>query len=150
MTDSNVDMIIIEKSKRSLKLIKNGNVIKTYPINLGFEPIGHKFVEGDGKTPEGLYYLNYKVLNSEFYISYKISYPNKWDIKNAKSLNQSPGGYIMIHGEPKKNNGIKDWTNGCIALSNDNIKDFDKLVQIKTPVLIICLLYTSPSPRDRG
>ena len=63
-----IDMVLIEKSIRSLKLIKNGKVIKEYPINLGFDPIGHKFVEGDGRTPEGLYYLSYKVINSDFYI----------------------------------------------------------------------------------
>ena len=132
-----IDMVLIEKSIRSHKLIKNGKVIKEYPINLGFDPIGHKFVEGDGRTPEGLYYLSYKVINSDFYISFKISYPNKWDQRNAKALNQSPGGYIMIHGEPQKKTYMKDWTNGCIALSNKHMQDFDKIVSIKTPVLIL-------------
>mgnify|MGYP003951721613 CR=1 FL=1 len=132
------DMILIEKSQRSLKLIKNGNIIKTYPINLGFDPIGHKFYEGDGKTPEGLYYISQKVINSAFYISFKISYPNKWDKINAKEINKNPGGYIMIHGHPKNSKKFtKDWTNGCIALSNKNINELSKRINIKTPVLIL-------------
>ena len=68
---------------------------------------------------------------------YSPSYPNKWDQRNAKALNQSPGGYIMIHGEPQKKTYMKDWTNGCIALSNKHMQDFDKIVSIKTPVLIL-------------
>lgn len=131
-----IDMIIVEKSERTLKLIKNGNTIKKYKIDLGFDPIGHKFSEGDGRTPEGLYYLSYKVVNSDFYISYKISYPNKWDIKNAKNINKNPGGYIMVHGHSNKKKKIKDWTNGCIALSNKDMTELEKLVAINTPIFI--------------
>ena len=120
-----IDMILVEKSDRVLKLIKNGHTVKQYNINLGFDPIGHKFSEGDGKTPEGLYYISYKLENSDFFISYKISYPNKWDYHNAKNINKSPGGYIMIHGEPINHINIKDWTNGCIALSNKDMKELE-------------------------
>lgn len=136
LSDDKIDMILVEKSERTLKLIKNGKTIKNYKIDLGFDPIGHKFSEGDGRTPEGLYYLSYKVVNSDFYISYKISYPNKWDIKNAKNINKNPGGYIMVHGYPREKKEIKDWTNGCIALSNKDMAELEKLVKIKTPILI--------------
>ena len=132
------DMILIEKSLRSLKLLKDGNILKTYPIDLGFDPIGHKYYEGDGKTPEGLYYISKIIVNSDFYISFKISYPNKWDKINAKEINKNPGGYIMIHGYPKNSKKFtKDWTNGCIALSNKNIEELSKNINIKIPVLIL-------------
>ena len=136
LSEDKIDMILVEKSERTLKLIKNGKIIKNYIIDLGFDPIGHKYYEGDGRTPEGLYYISYKVTNSDFYISYKISYPNKWDLNNAKNINKNPGGYIMIHGHPKKKKIYKDWTNGCIALSNKNMTELEKLITIKIPVLI--------------
>ena len=136
ISDDKIDMILVEKSKRTLKLIKNGKTIKNYKIDLGFDPIGHKFSEGDGRTPEGLYHLSYRVKSSDFFISYRISYPNKWDIKNAKNINKNPGGYIMVHGHPITKKTIKDWTNGCIALSNKDMAELDTLVKVKTPILI--------------
>tara|TARA_B100000686_G_scaffold101382_1_gene108581 strand:- start:27940 stop:28416 length:477 start_codon:yes stop_codon:yes gene_type:complete len=136
LPNDKIDMILVEKYERTLKLIKNGKTIKNYKIDLGFDPIGHKFSEGDGRTPEGLYYLSSKVTNSNFYISYKISYPNKWDIKNAKNINKNPGGYIMVHGHPKEKKEIKDWTDGCIALSNQDMAELDKLIKINTPIFI--------------
>ena len=80
-------MIIIEKSKRILKLMENGNVVKEYFIDLGFDPIGHKYFKGDGKTPEGLYFVQKKSSKSDFYLSLQVSYPNEWDKRNAKYFN---------------------------------------------------------------
>ena len=132
------DMIIVQKSERMLKVLKEGKVIKTYSIALGFEPIGHKQKQGDGKTPEGLYYINKKLFNSDFHIALQISYPNKWDIRKAQIRNTSPGGSIMIHGQPNKKNSTQDldWTNGCIAVTNTEIEEISKLVRIQTPIYI--------------
>ncbi|MBH87801.1 MAG: hypothetical protein CMJ12_01425 [Pelagibacterales bacterium] len=135
-----IDMIIVEKSKRELKLIKNGIAIKEFIIDLGFDPVGHKYFKGDGRTPEGLYYISRKSTNSDFYLSLQISYPNKWDIKNARSFNKNAGNYIMIHGQPniiKNKKIIKDWTNGCIALTNEDVKEIYNYVSINTPIYIM-------------
>ena len=111
--------------------------LKTYNIALGFEPIGHKHKRGDGKTPEGLYYINKKLHNSDFHIALQISYPNKWDKRKAKINSNNPGGLIMIHGQSKNLElNTEDWTNGCIAVTNEEIEEINKLVELKTPVYI--------------
>ncbi len=136
---NSTDMIIIDKHERSLKLMKNGNIVKEYIIDLGFDPIGHKYFKGDGKTPEGLYFVSKKSTNSDFYVSIQISYPNKWDKRNAKSFNKDAGNYIMIHGEPnlkKQTKNSKDWTNGCIALKNKDMQEVFENVSINTPIYI--------------
>jgi murein L,D-transpeptidase YafK len=136
---NSIDMIIIDKSQRILKLMKNGIIMKEYIIDLGFDPIGHKYFKGDGKTPEGLYFVSNKSTNSDFYISLQVSYPNKWDKRNARLFSKDAGNYIMIHGEPNlKNNtrNLKDWTNGCIALKNKDVKEVYELVSINTPIYI--------------
>jgi len=138
-SENSIDMIIVEKSKRELQLIKNGISIKKYTIDLGFDPIGHKYFKGDGKTPEGLYYISKKSTHSDFYISLQISYPNKWDKRNAQSFNKDAGNYIMIHGQPNLNKNkkiIKDWMNGCIALRNEDVKEIFNYVSIYTPIYI--------------
>jgi murein L,D-transpeptidase YafK len=135
--DLTIDMIFIKKSDRMIHLLKNGNIIKTYNIALGFEPIGHKHKRGDGKTPEGLYYINKKLHNSDFHIALQISYPNKWDKRKAKINSNNPGGLIMIHGQSKNLElNTEDWTNGCIAVTNEEIEEINKLVELKTPVYI--------------
>jgi len=139
-SENSIDMIIVEKSKRELKLIKNGITIKEYIIDLGFDPVGHKYFKGDGKTPEGLYYISKKSTNSDFYVSLQISYPNKWDIRNARSFNKNAGDYIMIHGQPnisKNKKIIKDWTNGCIALTNEDVIEIYHYVSVNTPIYIM-------------
>ena len=138
VANGSVDMIIVEKSMRILKLMEHGSVIKKYSIDLGFDPIGHKHFRGDGKTPEGLYYVSKKSTNSDFHLSLQISYPNKWDKRNARVFNKDAGNYIMIHGQPNIKNTAhkKDWTNGCIALSNKDINDLNKYVLINTPIYI--------------
>ena len=133
-----IDIIIVDKSLRNLQIIKNGTIIKKFTIDLGFDPIGHKHFKGDGKTPEGLYYISKKSTKSDFHLSLQISYPNKWDQRNARNFNRNAGDYIMIHGEPNKKSraGKKDWTNGCIALSNKDIEKLYKLVLYETPIYI--------------
>ena len=136
--NDSIDMIIVDKSLRILQVIQNGSIVKTFSIDLGFDPIGHKHFKGDGKTPEGLYYISNKSTNSDFYLSLQISYPNKWDKRNAGNFNRNAGNYIMIHGDPNnKSAPVKnDWTNGCIALSNKDITELYGYVSLKTPIYI--------------
>ena len=136
--NDSIDMIIVDKSLRILQVIQNGSIVKTFSIDLGFDPIGHKHFKGDGKTPEGLYYISNKSTNSDFYLSLQISYPNKWDKRNAGNFNRNAGNYIMIHGDPNnKSAPVKnDWTNGCIALSNKDINELYNYVSLKTPIYI--------------
>jgi murein L,D-transpeptidase YafK len=136
--NDSIDMIIVDKSLRILQVIQNGLIVKNFSIDLGFDPIGHKHFKGDGKTPEGLYYISNKSKNSDFYLSLQVSYPNKWDQRNAGSFNRNAGDYIMIHGEPnnKRVPKEKDWTNGCIALSNKDIAELYKYILLKTPIYI--------------
>lgn len=137
---SPADSILIEKSARKLYLLKDGKTIRTYNIALGFSPVGHKQMEGDGKTPEGHYKIIGRNPRSAYHLSLRISYPAPEDIKNAKKYGVSPGGDIMIHGLPNsmpflgKNHIKKDWTAGCIAVTNEEIREIWSLVPNGTPV----------------
>lgn len=137
-----IDFIIINKSQRELQMLYKNKVINKFKISLGFDPIGKKIKKGDGKTPEGLYYLENKVANSAFHLALKISYPNNWDIRNALKQGFHPGGQIMIHGLPNKNfdksyhNILHDWTEGCIAINNQQIRYLWNKVSKGTPILI--------------
>jgi tetratricopeptide (TPR) repeat protein len=137
-----VDRILIEKSAHRLMLIAQGEVIKTYKIALGGNPIGPKERRGDNKTPEGTYVIDARNRDSRFYLSLHISYPNERDKKRAKELGVSPGGDIMIHGVK---NGLSsvgdahaevDWTKGCIAVTNKDIEEIAKLAPNGTIVEI--------------
>ena len=137
-----VDRILIEKSTRRLKLISQGEVLKSYKIALGGNPIGPKERQGDNKTPEGTYVLDARNRDSRFHLSLHISYPNERDKKRAKELGDSPGGDIMIHGIK---NGFSwagdahagvDWTKGCIAVTDQEIEEIDKLAPNGTIVEI--------------
>ena len=137
-----VDRILIEKSARRLMLISQGEVLKTYKIALGGNPIGPKERQGDNKTPEGTYVIDARNRDSRFHLSLHISYPNEKDKKRAKELGVSPGGDIMIHG---LKNGLSsvgdahtgvDWTKGCIAVTDQEIEEIDKLAPNGTIVEI--------------
>ena len=137
-----VDKILIEKQERRLLLISKGEVLKTYKIALGGNPIGPKERQGDNKTPEGIYFIDSKNNNSQYHLSLHISYPNESNKKRAQELGVSPGGDIMIHGIK---NGFSwvgdshtevDWTKGCIAVTDEEIEEIDKLVPIGTQVEI--------------
>ena len=137
-----VDLIIVNKGERELYLYKNGKELKKLTISLGFEPLGTKVKRGDGKTPEGLFFIEEKLSNSAFFLALKISYPNPWQIRRALELNYHPGGQIMIHGTPNVNydktyhNIDYDWTEGCIAISNKEMKDIWKKIKVGTPIII--------------
>jgi len=137
-----VDRILIEKSTRRLMLISQGEVLKSYKIALGGNPIGPKERQGDNKTPEGTYVIDGRNRDSRFHLSLRISYPNERDKKRAKELGVSPGGDIMIHGIK---NGLSwvgdahtgvDWTKGCIAVTDQEIEEIDKLAPNGTIVEI--------------
>jgi len=137
-----VDRILIEKSARRLMLISHGEVLKTYKIALGGNPIGPKERQGDNKTPEGTYVIDARNRDSRFHLSLHISYPNERDKYRAKELGVSPGGDIMIHGIK---NGFAwvgdthaevDWTKGCIAVTDEEIEEISKLAPNGTIVEI--------------
>tara|TARA_E500000178_G_C16646719_1_gene584474 strand:+ start:164 stop:649 length:486 start_codon:yes stop_codon:yes gene_type:complete len=139
---SETKYLIINKSNRELIAFLNTGKVKKFSVSLGFEPNGTKIKSGDGKTPEGLYYIEKKIQNSSFYLALQISYPNPWDIRRAITLNKHPGGQIMIHGVPNSgfdeeyHNKQNDWTEGCIAITNKEMDFLWKKVQVGTPVLI--------------
>jgi len=140
--NARITKILVLKNQRKLILFENDQEIKTYKISLGFQPIGHKQFEGDGKTPEGLYTINDKNSKSAYHLNLGISYPNEKDKAYANSKNKNPGGDIKIHG--LKNNMInigklhrfKDWTLGCIALTNSEIEELFNHVEKGTPIEI--------------
>ncbi len=137
-----IDRILIEKSARRLMLISQGEVLKTYKIALGGNPIGPKERQGDNKTPEGTYVIDARNRDSRFHLSLHISYPNERDKKRAKELGDSPGGDIMIHGIKNDSSWVGDahakvdWTKGCIAVTNEEIEEIAKLAPNGTIVEI--------------
>jgi murein L,D-transpeptidase YafK len=132
-----VTKIIVFKSARAMHLMHGKQVLKSYRIDLGFAPQGHKQVEGDGRTPEGLYYIDRRNPDSEYHLSLGISYPNERDIEIARKLGKSPGGDIFIHGRGfKADYLIRDWTWGCIAVTNKEIEEIYAMVRDGTPIAI--------------
>jgi len=145
-TDANpplhADRVIVIKKDRELKLLSHGNVIKTYKVALGGDPVGPKTRQGDHKTPEGGYLLDARNAHSQFYKSIHISYPNARDRAAARKQGVSPGGDIFVHGLP---NGyryvgaahrLKDWTDGCIAVTDEEIDEIWAAVPNGTPIEI--------------
>lgn len=136
------DYILIVKSTRSLTLLRQGKVLRTYKVALGSDPLGPKTREGDGKTPEGKYRISQKNEHSQFHLSLRISYPNEADRTRAQKLRVNPGGDIFIHGLPSPWAWIgaahrkKDWTAGCVAVTNAEIEEIWASVPVGTPVEI--------------
>lgn len=137
---SHADRIIIHKSARTMELRQAGHVIKTYKIALGGDPVGPKTRQGDHKTPEGLYVIDSRNAHSKFHRSLHISYPNATDRERARKLGFSPGGDIFIHGLPNGYGFVgaahraRDWTDGCIAVTDQEIGEVWQLVNNGTPV----------------
>jgi murein L,D-transpeptidase YafK len=127
--------IVVMKGDRKMFLLMDDRVLKEYDIHLGFAPEGHKQIEGDGKTPEGMYYIDRRNPNSRFHLSLGISYPNEEDKRVASELGKSPGGDIFIHGQKHPMRKDKDdWTWGCIAVSNKEVEDIYAMVKDGTPI----------------
>ena len=137
------DEIIVLKSKRKLQLYFKGVKVKQYSISLGGNPIGHKQFQGDQKTPEGSYFIDGKNPNSKYYKNLGISYPNAEDKAFASSKGKNPGGAIKIHGLPNnkpwlgKLHLIKDWTHGCIEVTNKQMDEIYSIVKIGTKITIL-------------
>ena len=136
--NNKVDLIVVWKSKRRMTLFYKKKPLKSYFIRLGFNPEGHKRKEGDGKTPEGNYWITHKNPNSAFHKSLGISYPNKQDKIYAKKNGFSPGKDIFIHGGPKNyfKHFFFDWTEGCIAVTDKEIEEIYYLINENTPIFI--------------
>lgn len=136
------DYVVIEKSGRTITLWSGGKILRTYPLlSLGSNPIGHKQQEWDGKTPEGLYYIDEKHTSDKFQKFLNISYPNKADIESAKARGVNPGGNVGIHGDKGGVQGFFDrmnpqWTQGCISVRNSAIEEIYALVPVGTLILI--------------
>ena len=134
--------VVVYKSERKLVLLSQGMEIRSYKVALGSEPVGPKTRLGDHRTPEGAYTLDSRNPNSHFYKAFHISYPSPKDIATANKLGVSPGGDIMLHGLPKdyawvgKAHTLHDWTDGCIAVTNEEMDELWKLVPVGTPIEI--------------
>lgn len=140
-----VDRVVVKKSERKLELISHGKVVRKYRVALGNAPEGHKYREGDGRTPVGNYVLNWRNPDSNFYKAIHISYPNPQDRLNSQRLGYKPGGSIMLHGMPKyiqsknvlREYANRDWTKGCIAVQNHEMDEIWHLVPDGTPIQIL-------------
>lgn len=135
------DRLVVKKSQRRLYLMRGERPLKSYRIALGFQPEGHKRHEGDGRTPEGIYRIDRRSDRSRYHRALHISYPNALDTWRARLQGQSPGGLIMIHGQPSARAGqappAGDWTEGCIAVSNQEIEEIWSLTAVGTPIEIL-------------
>ena len=143
IADVVIDKVFVDKSERSLQLLSGDDVIRTYHIALGDSPVGHKQQEGDQRTPVGTYTLDYKNENSIAHRSIHISYPNAADKARAQQLGVSPGGDIMIHGQMNgfghlaSINQKYDWTDGCIAVTDDEMDEIMAAITLGTPIEIV-------------
>ena len=137
------DRVLVEKGKRELHLLKNGVPFRTFRIALGPAPLGDKEQEGDQRTPEGVYLLDARNPESDYFLSIHISYPNASDRAKARANGVDPGGAIMIHGQPNAPTysaayyAREDWTNGCIAVSNSDMIDIWLMTPERVPIEIV-------------
>ena len=141
--DGMADHVIVNKSQERLYLMRGSDVLRTFDIALGLVPEGHKVMEGDFRTPEGDYLLTRRRLDSDFFMAIEVSYPNAEDLAHAAELDVKSGGNIMIHGQP--NDPKKparyyekfNWTDGCIAVSNEAMAEIWQLTRVNTRISIL-------------
>lgn len=137
--------VLVDKSDRLMHVYAGDRKIATYSIGLGTSPVGHKEREGDRRTPEGRYTLDFKKRDSSFFRAIHISYPNAGDRARARQAGVSPGGDIMVHGESNNEHQrelirllpSRDYTYGCIALSNQDMQRFWDQIEVPTPIEIV-------------
>ncbi len=136
------DMILVNKAERTLALMKDGRLIRSYVVALGRHPRGHKTQEGDGRTPEGRYVIDSRNASSGYFRALHISYPNAEDVRNARRQHVSPGGDIMVHGIKNglgwvgRLQRLVDWTDGCIAVTNAEMQDIWNATAVGVPIEI--------------
>lgn len=137
------DHVVVYKGERRMVLMRGDSILRTYKVALGLNPVGHKERAGDFRTPEGRYYLTRRNPRSDFFLSILVSYPNDVDMKKAKRNGWDSGGSIMIHGLPNqlkhtpKYYESRDWTDGCIAVSNSDMLEIWLLTGSNTPIEIL-------------
>ncbi|QYZ69166.1 L,D-transpeptidase family protein [Neotabrizicola shimadae] len=131
-----VTQVQVYKADRRMYLLHNGEVLESYDIELGGNPIGPKQFEGDMKTPEGTYHISHRNPNSRYYLSLGVSYPSAEDIAFAEANGKRAGGDIMIHGTNRDKRRAEDWTAGCIAVSNKEMREIYAMVKPGTPIVI--------------
>ena len=142
--DGSIDRIVVVKKSRKMYLYRDGKVQQAIPISLGKNPLGHKQEKGDFRTPEGEYFIHRKLCSPKYYRSLCISYPRPSDKANAKARGVNPGGDITIHAQPKWNADGKDdsytlardWTKGCVAVTNKAMKELWYAVREGVPIII--------------
>ena len=136
------DRVLVLKKEHTLQLLSQGKVIKTYKVALGGDPVGPKTRQGDHKTPEGVYALDFRNAHSQFYKSIHISYPNERDRAAARKKRVSAGGDVFVHGLPNGYGAVgaahrlKDWTDGCVAVTDEEIDEIWRAVPDGTPIEI--------------
>jgi len=130
------DRVIVNKARREMLLLRGESVLRSYRVALGREPVGHKEREGDGRTPEGRYTIDRRNPKSRYHLSLRISYPDEADRARARELGVDPGGDVMIHGLKDGVARDDDWTQGCIAVTNEQMDEIWTLVPEGTPILI--------------
>jgi murein L,D-transpeptidase YafK len=136
------DSVLVVKSERRLYLLKDKEVFAEYPATFGADPEGHKQREGDERTPEGHYILDWKNANSAYYKAIHVDYPNKQDQAAAAARGEDPGGLILIHGQRNGYGWLSpfarffNWTDGCIALNDDDMEEVWLSVAANTPIEI--------------
>ena len=135
-----VTQVVVKKGERKLYLISGQTVLKSYDVGLGTQPVGPKLFEGDGKTPEGVYFIDRKNPASRYHLSLGISYPSAQDVAHAAMLGLRPGGDIMIHGLGPEGRALakqrRDWTAGCIAVTDAEIEEIFAMLQPGVPVFV--------------
>jgi murein L,D-transpeptidase YafK len=140
--EAKADTVVVVKKERTLTLLSEGKVLKSYKVALGGDPVGPKTRQGDHKTPEGTYVLDRRNAHSQFYRSIHISYPSSHDAAQARRLGVSPGGDVYVHGLPNgygwigSRHRLKDWTDGCIAVTNEEMDEIWKAVPDGTRIEI--------------
>ncbi len=137
-----VDKVLVLKSERKLQLLHRGEVLRSYRVSLGKQPRGPKYREGDNRTPEGFYWIDWRKTSDNYNLSMHISYPNARDRAAATAKGLAPGGMIMVHGTPVDAEYPEwyfhtlDWTNGCIAMKNSDMQEIWELVRDGTLIEI--------------
>ena len=136
------DSIVLDKSQRKLSMYDHGQLVKSYIVALGRNPVGDKLQRGDGRTPEGLYRIEGRNPGSKYHLSLRVSYPSAVDREQAARRGVTPGGDIMLHGLPREFATVgalhreQDWTEGCVALTNEEIEEIWRAVPDGAWILI--------------
>lgn len=137
-----VDRLVVFKSERKMIAVKDGRIVRTYRVALGQAPVGTKRCRGDNRTPEGEYYVTHRVPQSRYYLALHLSYPSPADTFLARNAGCEPGGSIEIHGLAPEFGWMgarhreRDWTNGCIAVTNEEMEELYRSIAVGTPVEI--------------